>query len=284
MLNTDLILKEIDAFSASQPEESYHVHIPAEDGSPRKYLGLSALGEECERKVWFAFRHCRLPEFPPRLYRLFRRGHREEYVFVHLLRGIGLTIHTHDGEGKQFKVTDFDGHLSGHMDAVGEAPERFWFKGQPAPFLVEFKTYNVKRFAKLQSDRVEKADPKYYVQMQTYMGYEELPGALFCAVCKDTDDLYFEWVPFRRAKFEKAVAKAEAVLKAMRPSDLPRLSDIPSWWGCKFCEFAGICHGGEPSLKSCRTCRRAYPIPGGWDCSRGTFGEVCDKYVDCAGK
>lgn len=279
MLDIPKIHEAIDAFTASGAEERYEVHIP--EKKDRGYLGLSALGGECKRAVWFDFRKVAKKVFPPRMLRLFRRGDIQEYQFVYLLRGIGFTIHERDGEGKQFKATDFDGHVSGSMDGVGEAPDEFWLEGvEPIPFLLEFKTYNKKRFEKLKKEGVKKADPKYYKQMIGYMGYFELKGALFCAVNKDDDELYFEWVDFSKGDFKRLVSLAEEILTAQEPPE--RISGTPSWFQCKYCDYMDNCFFGKASDVSCRTCKYAEPAENAnWVCTKGgIYGEVCGKYKD----
>jgi hypothetical protein len=278
---TDKIQEAIDAFTLTDPEERYEVHIPSRKGKKRGYLGLSGLGEECTRKVWYDFRHCFEKSFPARLLRLFRRGDIEEYRFNFLLRGIGCTVHEVDSDGKQFKVSDFEGHLSGHMDGVIIVPKKFWKSGTaPHPVLAEYKTYNSKRFTELTRRGVAKSDPKYYVQMQGYMGYENLQGALFCAACKDDDHLYFEYVPFKKSAFDSLVSKAEEILTADTPP--PKIATMASDWRCKYCEAAGICHRGESSQKSCRSCKFAEPAENAsWVCKKGReFGVVCERWED----
>lgn len=283
MIDVHKLQDAIDKWCLTQPEERYEVHIPEEKGGPRKYLGLSALGDPCARKVWFGWRWCAPEKFSARMLRLFRRGHREEQAFIVMLRGVGMQVHTHDEDGKQFKITDFDGHLSGHMDGVGFSKE-FWKGPNPKPFLLEFKTYNAKRFVKVQKEGVASADPKYYVQMQMYSGYEDLVGALFCAVCKDDDALYFDWVPAKRSAFNSGLKRAESIIAALSPKDVPRVSDTPSWYECKYCHLRDICHKDGKSVVSCRSCCYGIPSDGGaWICHKGKeFGAVCKEYKDIA--
>lgn len=279
MLNIPLIHEEIDKFTLLGGPESYHIDIPEQ--KPRGYLGLSSLGNECRRATWYEFRKVAKKSFPPRMLRLFRRGDIQEFMFIHLLRGIGFEIFEKDENGKQFKVTDFGGHLSGSMDGVGKAPRKFWVPpAKPRPFLTEYKTYNDKRFQKLKTEKVKKSDPKYFVQCQGYMGYNELDGCLFCAVNKNDDELYFEWVPFDKFAFRRLVESAEDILGANSPPE--RISNNPSWWQCKFCDFYDICHKAKPAIKSCRSCKFAAPVEGGeWECSKGKeFGEVCKLWND----
>lgn len=279
MLNIPLIHTAIDEFTMKGGPEAYQIDIPEQ--KPRGYLGLSSLGNECRRATFYDFRKVAKKSFPPRMLRLFRRGDVQEFMFIHLLKGIGFEIFEKDEDGKQFKVTDFEGHLSGSMDGVGKAPKKFWLdKIKPMPFLLEFKTYNDKRFNKLKSEQVKKADPKYFVQCQGYMGYNELDGCLFCAVNKNDDELYFEWVPFDKFAFRRLVASAEDILAATRPPE--KISNNPSWWQCKFCDFHGICHKGEAALKSCRSCKFASPGPDrSWVCAKGNeYGTVCKSWKD----
>jgi hypothetical protein len=277
MLNIPLIHEEIDKFTMLGGPESYHIDIPEQ--KPRGYLGLSGLGAECRRSVWYEFRKVAKKSFPSRMLRLFRTGDIYEYRFIYLLRGIGFEIFDKDENGKQFKITDFEGHLSGSMDGAGKAPAKF---GYDKPFLLEFKTYNDERFNKLKKNKVKINDPKYYVQCQGYMGYNELEGCLFCAVNKNDDELYFEWVPFDKHAFRRLVENAEDILTADVPP--PRIRNNPAWWQCKFCDFHSVCHKGAPSDKSCRSCKFASPGPDkSWVCAKGKkFGEVCKLWKDIA--
>lgn len=289
MLDTALIKQAIEDFIETNPVEDYHVHIEKDDRQ-RPYLGLSGLGERCERKLWYQWRHCIKPALPSRMKRLFRRGDREEYVFVWLLRGIGCTVHERDSNGKQFSVKDFENHLSGHLDAVIEFPKRFWLKGHKArPVLGEFKTANDSKFQDCRKLGVKKWHPKYYGQMQTYCGYEKLPGAVFFIVNKNDDDLFIEWVPSIKRDFDNLVDKAESIINAQEPPPRipcasPTLWDFKTGDGCKYCDALGICFKKEPSQKLCRTCKHASPgTNASWVCAKGSeFGTVCKEYVDIA--
>lgn len=280
MLNLTLLRERIDAFTATQPHETYTIDIPAEKG-PRKYLGLSGLGDECKRKVWLQWRQCLIPQFTPRLLRLFRRGHREEAALIFLLRGAGLEIFEHDDEGKQFKVSELEGHLSGHIDGVGKAPKSLWEKGsKPHPFLMEYKTYNARRYSELCKRGVKVSDPKYYAQVQGYMGLMKLHSCLFCAVCKDDDSLYFDWVVFDPKYFRRFMEMAQDLVNATEPP--AKISNSATDYRCKLCDFHGLCHKGQGSLMSCRSCKFSEPVEDGkWACQKGReFGEVCGEWKD----
>lgn len=276
MLNIQAIHEAIDEFVMTNPTESYHVHIEKDD-TQRPYLGLSGIGDTCARKVWYQWRHALKPAFPPRIHRLFRRGDREEYVFLWLLKGIGVEVFERDEAGKQFSVSDVEGHVRGNLDGVGKFPERFGFT---APVLLEFKTASEKKFKEFEKLGVKKANPKYFGQLQSYMGHMELEGACFMVVNKNTDELYIEHVAFSKYAFRQLTAKGEDLVNSQEAP--PKISNNPSWFECRFCEFHGICHKKEPAQKLCRTCVHASPGPDrSWVCAKGnTYGEVCSKWED----
>lgn len=251
------------------------------ESEPRRgYLGGSAIGEECERKLWYSFRECSNPDFSGRLYRLFDRGHKEEARFVEELQGIGCEVHEVGPDGKQFEVVDFGGHFKGHADGVAlgipEAPKTW--------HLLEMKTSNTKDFCKLQKHGVRDYKPVHYAQMQVYMRKMQLTRALYIVVCKETDELYSERIRLDVKFADELLAKAERIIFSVNAP--ARLSDRPDFFKCRFCDARNLCHGlGDkavdvPSL-SCRQCIHATPERDGtWFCAQGKeFGKVCDSHI-----
>lgn len=281
MLNIPRILEALDRFIESNPTEHYIVHIEKDDRQ-RPYLGLSGLGETCWKKCWLQWRHAIKPSFPPRMLRLFRRGDREEFVLVWMLRGIGFEIFEVDENQKQFCVTDYEDHLKGNLDGVARIPAEFWLEGfEPTPVLTEYKTANEKKFKEFVKSGVEKANPKYYGQLQGYCGYMKLKGAIFIVVNKNDDDIYIEWVPAKKNKFTALVQKAGDIISAQEPPEKMQYASASNF-ECKWCDGHGICFKGEPAIRSCRTCKHASPGPQkSWVCAKGgTYGELCKHYSD----
>ncbi len=235
--------------------------------APRMYLGGSQIGRECEREQWFSFRWCATGKgFDGRMLRLFNRGHREEPVFIDELRGIGLKVHDIDpSTGKQFRFSAVGGHFSCGIDGVAlgvlEAPKTW--------HLLEMKTSNAKAFTAMQKDGVLKAKPEHHAQMQVYMHTAQLTRALYLMVNKDNDEIYAERVRYDEDAAQRLITKAERIVYASEP--LPRLSEDPAFWKCKFCSFANTCHGTALPKASCRTCLHATPEPDGdgrWSCAK----------------
>ena len=248
----------------------------------RGYLGASSIGAECSRQLWYSFRKCSKPEFDGRLYRLFDRGHKEEFRFVEELRGIGCEVHEFDADGNQFEVIACDGHFKGHTDGaalgVPEAPKTW--------HLLEMKTASNKSFAKTKRDGCEKDKPQHFAQMQVYMHLTGLTRALYMVVNKDNDELYTERLRYDSTRANAYIDKAQRIIDATTPPE--RISDRADAWACKFCDARELCHGTSetaavpvPALH-CRNCTYATPSADGkWTCDKTGEAalEVCDNHL-----
>lgn len=235
---------------------------------PRCYLGWSELGEPCERRLWYGFRHAGRDAIGGQLARLFDTGHREEARLLDELRALGCEVFDRDpATGEQFAMSSHGGHLSGHLDAVvrglPEAPKTW--------HLVDVKTIKAKKFDELLKKGLRAMYPKYHAQGQGYMGHQGLERAAFVFVCKDDDRIHVERFEFDATEFKKLEQKALRVISASEPPQ--RLSNDPAWFECKFCPFHDLCHGQALPEVNCRTCAHATPrtdLDGAvWACERG---------------
>lgn len=248
----------------------------------RSHMGVSLSGRECARELFYKWRWTRPAKFSGRMLRLFNRGHLEEARFVAMFRTIDCQVWQEESKGKQFRISMYGGHYGSAIDGVllgiPEMPT--------VPILAEMKTHNLKSFKKLAGEKdregnvvtppegVKKAKIEHYVQMQQYMGYYKLTHGLYCAVCKDTDELYFEIVAydpecdtFFKERSYKIIFAKEAP---------PKLSNNESFWKCKFCDERRLCHFGDAPDMNCRTCAAAQPREDGtWYCS--THNAILDK-------
>jgi CRISPR/Cas system-associated exonuclease Cas4 (RecB family) len=246
----------------------------------REHLGASIIGHACDRYVWLTFRWAATPSWDGRMLRLFDRGKREEAVVAEELRGIGVELHTHDGE-KQIECRDESGHFGGSVDGIGrgfpEAPKSW--------AILEVKTHSAKSFTELRKLGVAESKPQHYAQMQSYMGLLHLERAMYLAVNKDNDELYTEWVHFDEDAFKQMQARARSIIDAKTPP--AKLSEDPAHWQCKGCSFFDLCHASKVAEVSCRTCCHASPVDSGaWRCellsTARNFGqqrEACEQHL-----
>jgi hypothetical protein len=136
----------------------------------------------------------------------------------------------------------------------------------------ECKTANLKWFKTISKDGVKKAKPEHYAQMQVYMhGFRErgwdVSRAFYVVVCKDSDDIYVERVPYNKKEAEAFVHQAKVAVFSQDP--LTKISDNPSWYQCKFCDFRPHCQLEKPESlqRNCRTCLSSTACADGtWFC------------------
>jgi hypothetical protein len=157
----------------------------------------SDLDNECDRALWYKLRWAPArEEFDGRMLRLFQTGHREEARLIDDLRRAGLTVYEYDPDtGKQFTARALGGHVRGKLDGmvqgVPEAPAKW--------HVLECKSHNLKSFAAL-----IKAGPgnlrvgkfAHWVQCQIYMHIRGVDRALYAAVCKNDDAVWFDRVHY----------------------------------------------------------------------------------------
>ena len=234
----------------------------ASDGF-RSHLGASLIGKACERALWYDFRWTTKARFEGRVLRLFETGNREEERLVRNLRRTGATVLEVDPEtGRQFRVQAHGGHFGGSLDGVAihllEAPKAW--------HVLEFKTHSNKSFTDLVAKKVRESKPQHFAQMQIYMHLMGMNRAMYLAVNKDTDDLYVQRVEADVAYTEQLLEKARRIIFA--PTPLPRISEEPSWYQCRLCDHADVCHGTRAAAVNCRTCLHSSPVAGGWHCDR----------------
>jgi hypothetical protein len=265
-LQGEIIPKLKDAFNADE-----------EDGF-RSHLGASRIGAECQRAIWYGWRWS-AGDKPmgkkwesakmalARMIRLWNRGHLEEGRFMALMALIGVQIYQYDAEGNQFRVGWFGGHFGGSGDGI--------LVGVPdlpsgTPCLGEFKTHGLKTFTELTAsgDGVRAAKPEHYDQMQTYMHGFKLLWALYLAVCKDTDEIYAEIIPYDERHAAGLIYRAQAIVFGYSPPARIRNAS-PSFFTCKMCSFREVCYHTAEPLRNCRTCQAAVVVEDGrWGCQK----------------
>lgn len=250
----------------------------------RSHLGASMIGRDCPRELAYGFRWAGKKEVPPRLQRLFQRGHLEEARFLAMLLLIpNIKLWYETPEGGQFRLSDFGGHFGSALDGVAN--------GIPdlpigAPCYTEFKTSAKKGFDKLVKSGMQNEKYEHYVQCQVCMHKMQLPFTLYMVVCKDTDELYAEIIAYDQDTAQKYIQRAGSIIFATALP--PKCSESPTWFKCKWCDWNAICHNGQPVLQNCRTCAYAKPEQdGSWSCGKGreeikektTATQGCDAYT-----
>lgn len=237
----------------------------------RGHLGASLIGGECERKLWYGFHWASQSDIDGRLLRLFNRGHLEEARFIAMLLMIGCQVYQQDAEGKQFRISDADGHFGGSCDGICVGcPDLEEGKA----CLTEFKTHNDNSFKKLKVKGVVEAKPEHYIQMCVYMRKLGLDTALYMAVNKNDDELYAEIVKLNPQLAEEYLSRGRKIVYLKEAP--ARVSDSPGFYLCRMCNFSDVCQMRDEPDVNCRTCAYAVPhVSGKWICKDS--GELLDR-------
>lgn len=220
--------------------------------TPRDYLGASRLGVSCERALQYEYTHTPVDigrEFSGRLLRVFEVGHQLEDLAIRWLHLIGFELYTRNAQGRQFGFSVAQGRIKGHVDGVlNGGPASL---GMSYPALWECKTMNDKSWRDSVKNGVAKSKPVYAAQMAIYQAYMEscIPGisqnpALFTAINKDSQEIWFELVPFDGGLAQRMSDRAVRVITATDAHEtLPRYSTTPTHQECRFCSWQERCWG-----------------------------------------
>ena len=242
---------------------------------PRGYLGMSGIGIECSRRLWYGFRWADREQFGCDTLWRFEDGHRSEDVMAERLRMVpGINLRTIDPRtGQQFGFSDIGGHFKGHADGLITG-----LKQAPTALHVwEGKAVNEKKFAKLVQLKAEAGeknalrlwDPIYYAQAVLYMAYAEAPRHYLTACTPGGRDMVSVRTDTALDEARRLRAKAERIITATEPPQ--GISTDPGWYECKWCPFHAVCHGGQLPAVNHRTSVHSTPEMDGngrWSCAK----------------
>ena len=217
----------------------------ANDAQPRRaYLGASAIGDPCARALAYSYHNTPKDEgreFKGRTLRMFDMGHDGETRMAAYMQQAGFTLETHQPDGKQFGISDSNGRFKGHLDGIITAGPKI--KGIKYPMLWENKALGSKTYSKMESKGLKIASPRYYGQVQIYMGYKELPYCLFTAINRDTGEIYVEVVEFNAVDCQALINKSITIVNSANPEELGKAGKGADDFVCKFCDYRKRCHG-----------------------------------------
>jgi hypothetical protein len=241
----------------------YRFHEQKEQRKSRR-LGGSLIGEACDRKVWYSFRHASPVVFSGRMLRLFETGHIQEQRIIDELKAAGYTI-----TDQQAIYTAVQGHFVDKPDGVIDGKHS-----------LEVKTMNDKAFKKLKKDGIP---DKHNIQLSLHMFLGGYTTGWYIAVNKNDEEIYAQKVALKKTVAGSALSRAERIINSLTPP--PRIGG-KDFWLCKFCDFRKTCHDGEQFVKNCRTCKYSTPVKDGqWRCERfesvitdTDYGANCSAY------
>ncbi len=280
---------------------------------PRTHLGISEIGENCKRKLYYKFRWFAFEKHDGRILRLFARGHREEEKYINYLEGIGcrvnrfsnpiLNYHPENDDyflSDKFKtnglVKDVTGLERHEIEAAKRGLERKQFRVSGVmghyggscdgvvftswypdiPMILECKTHNTKSFVHYVDKGLQISKPKHYDQMSCYGEKMGIQYGLYFPENKNDDDIQITAIKLDWDRAKQLEIKAQEIITANEPP--PRISDNPAFWECKFCAFINVCHHEAIPQKNCRSCKNSKTTKEAtWTCNK--FGLIPSEFV-----
>jgi len=217
----------IDQGSPGQAVEAWY----EANNKPRLHLGLSEIGHECQRYLWYRHNRYQSKAIDGRTLRLFQVGNNIEDQAIDDLKKAGYTITDNQKE----VVFDHNGiFLKGHIDGIITG-----LLESKKPHLWECKSANDKSFKKLQKVGYEEWNPQYRAQIHVYALGLGLENILVWVEHKDTSTIYTERIKLNK---EYAVNTLQSAFEAISQETPPeRKCPNQSWWKAKFCNFNEVC-------------------------------------------
>jgi hypothetical protein len=214
-----------DLIERSEPPSENH----------RQYLGASAIGTECVRKIqydWFCD-----PVFPARIKDIFARGHFFEEVTRKHLIAAGFKF----APAEKLKFEAVDGIFRGHGDGILEAGPQL--ETLQYPCLWEHKCINAKGWKAVEKNGFTGLYASYTGQIAIYQAYLNVTNpALVSVVNADNCERLHFLMPFDAQLAQSISDRAVTVIEASRAGELlPRVTDDPGDWRCKMCSRRERC-------------------------------------------
>ena len=240
-----------------------------EDEKPRAYIGASSVGHDCTAML--SYSHRGYPNTAPdqKLKRIFRDGHRIEYIVISDMAKAGVHVMEKDPlTGKQWRYTDYHGNAMGNADGIMETEDGM--------AIVEIKSMNDAKFKEFSKKGVKYSHPMYYAQMQYMMGLSNIEKAVLVSYNKNTSDYHHEWVDFEIFYYNSLKQKVENIILGHGT----KISHDEADWRCRGCFKRDACWQGKEPEKTMRTCGNATSSlsSADWTCSKGCV-DVCKNWV-----
>lgn len=228
----------------------------------RTYLGASAIGDPCERKLQYSY--MRVPidpgrELTARALRIFATGHAAEDVTAAAMEAgapggegmfrditakwmtdAGFKLERFLPNGKQIGFTAMGKKFGGHID--GKITGGPAIAGLHYPCGWEHKALNTKNWSKIKKHGLKESSPVYYGQIQIYEGYLEIDQFIFTALNKNTQELHHEIINFVPRDAQALSDKAVRIIQHAETEQLlGRVAPNSDYYLCKFCDWQKRC-------------------------------------------
>lgn len=211
----------------------------------RTYLGASAIGEECERRLQYEFAGApRETDFSGLTLRKFDFGHMIEELARCWFQDAGFKLVQQSRKtGERFRFVQMDGDFSGEPDGVFiDGPK---VEGLRYPAMWEHKAVGQKTYRDIKRNGLRSSRPKYWSQIHTCMAYLNLEQCVFSVTNLDDGDQMHLVYDLDAEEAQRMTDRAVRVITSTRNEELlPRSFAKPDAFACKWCPFRERCWKG----------------------------------------
>lgn len=199
---------------------------------PRDYIGASSIGSECLRQIWYQYKGYKSEGISAKTRRTWAIGKWLEQAVHEWLFSCGVIVWRNYPELVHPEMNFFRGNVDGVIVTS--------LKDHTPKYILEIKTAKDASFNMFIKQSVNVWNPRYYAQIQSYMGMSGIDRAYILVLNKDNSDLSDELVDFDEEYYKKLEEKA--LMISSSPFEPPRISNSPLWFKCKMCSYREVCH------------------------------------------
>jgi hypothetical protein len=212
----------------------------------RPYVGASAIGYSCERKIQFDYAGAeREKGFKAETLRKFDFGHMGEELARAWFFDAGFElVQKSQRTGEMFRFSQMDGRFKGHPDGVFVAGPKI--EGVGYPCLWETKSVGAKTYREIAKHGLKKSRPAYYAQVAIYQAYLDLQDhpCIFTVTNLDSGEQLHLLIPFDAEEAQRMSDRAVRIIGATDAGELlPRPFADRDYFECKWCDFRERCWG-----------------------------------------
>lgn len=202
--------------------------------APRNYVGASSIGHDCARAIWYQAHGAEEGHINHRVKRIFDNGKVLESMLLDYIELTTTRVIRPNAENNWLHCSDKElPYFAGHMDAL-------LFNADGPVIVLDIKTCNHLSFDKFVNNGLRHWQPKYYAQLQAYMGMTGHKYACLLAYDKDDSRLHDETIAFD--EMEYAALKEKARVIYTQEIEPERINKSPLYFVCRNCSYKETCH------------------------------------------
>lgn len=184
---------------------------------------------KCSRAVFFKFKNVPKKEMEAHILRLFDHG---DSIHKLIMKPLLSTRDVHV-VASEVNIAPQE-IISGRADAIISDGKQL--------YVLDIKSMNSFVFKNLAEPKEENVS-----QLQLYLHYFKIPKGILLYVNKDNQQLKEFIVSYNKPQVEKLLNTLTCLKKQIDSNIIPsRISDYPSDWQCRYCQFREICNMGAP--------------------------------------